>query len=446
MSIWVNSLPAGWEEARLKTRLQRNDGGAWGDDPDGVADTIVLRSTEQAVDGSWKIAEPALRKLTLSEQNSTLLEVGDLVVTKSSGSELHIGKTSLVTPDVAQLKACYSNFIQRLRVDGRTEARFVHYWMNNALCREQFAYLSNSTSGLANLNAGLIGDALLAFPSKEQQQRIANFLDEQTARIDALIAEKEALLQLLPELQSQAVDEAVLGRELPSDGRTLKGVEQLGRIPSHWKSSRLKYELEYVTSGSRGWADYYADEGALFVRIGNLTRNSVDLDFSDIQRVALPDAAEGTRARVRPGDLLISITAYLGSVAVAPSDMEEAYVSQHVALARPTGRRALPRWLGYVLLSSVGRTFFDLQAYGGTKVQLSLEDIREVPVPLPPLDDQSARVEALELRLQQLRETESHVRQHIERLREYRSSLISAAVTGQLEVGSVVCQPERLVA
>ncbi|WP_368649261.1 restriction endonuclease subunit S [Castellaniella ginsengisoli] len=434
MSIWVNNLPAGWREAPLKSRLSRNDGGVWGADPTGDGDIVVLRSTEQQVDGGWKIDNPALRQLSAREIDESLLLAGDLVVTKSSGSELHIGKTSLVSPEVARLRACYSNFMQRLRVDNQTDPHFVHYWMNSSICREQFSYLSNTTSGLANLNAGLIGAVLIAFPALEEQERIANFLDEQTARIDALIAGKEKLLLTLQQMRADAIDCTVLGRELPNNGECLSGLSMLGPIPMGWLASRLKYELDYVTSGSRGWADFYADTGALFVRIGNLTRDSLDLDFGDTQRVVLPDAAEGTRARVMPGDLLISITAYLGSVAVAPNDLEEAYVSQHVSLARPNLARSLPRWLGYVVLSSIGRTFFELQAYGGTKIQLSLEDIRELPVPLPEVSVQKERLSYLDGQLTRLAELSSLVVESRNRLQEYRSSLISAAVTGQIDI------------
>ncbi|UUZ77386.1 restriction endonuclease subunit S [Polaromonas sp. P1(28)-13] len=274
-------------------------------------------------------------------------------------------------------------------------------------------------------------------PNYAEQERIANFLDDKTARIDALIAEKELLVSVLPQLRAEAIDHAVLGSELLARGAPLKGLEVLGSIPAGWTPSRMKFEIQYVTSGSRGWADFYADEGALFVRIGNLTRDSIELDLSDIQRVALPDAAEGIRARVQPGDLLISITAYLGSIAVAPEDVDEAYVSQHVSLARPNQERALPEWLGYVVLSSVGRTFFELQAYGGTKVQLSLEDIHELPVPLPDKHIQAVRIARLKRRLSQLFQLSAHAREHISRLREYRSSLISAAVTGQMDISTL---------
>jgi type I restriction enzyme S subunit len=112
------------------------------------------------------------------------------------------------------------------------------------------------------------------------------------------------------------------------------GVEWLGEIPAHWTIMPLKRDLDFLTSGSRGWADHYADDGALFIRIGNLTRDRLTLDLDDIQRVDVPPGAEGERTQVQPGDLLFSITAYLGSVAVVPEKLETAYVSQHVALAR----------------------------------------------------------------------------------------------------------------
>ena len=120
------------------------------------------------------------------------------------------------------------------------------------------------------------------------------------------------------------------------------GVEWLGEVPDHWDLILLKRDLNFLTSGSRGWAEHYSDEGSLFIRIGNLTRESTLLDLSDIQRVIVPSGSEGERSRLRGGDLLFSITAYLGSVAVVPDDLEPAYVSQHVALARLRRRRLQP--------------------------------------------------------------------------------------------------------
>ena len=307
-------------------------------------------------------------------------------------------------------------------------------WLLHALGSRLQEWATGST--FEAVTATDVGNLPFALPSISGQTRIANFLDEKTARIDALIAEKERLADILKHLRAETIDNVVLGREIETRDKSLKGLDILGSIPSDWQASRLKYELDFVTSGSRGWADHYADEGALFIRIGNLTRDSLTLDLGDIQRVSLPSIAEGVRARVLPGDLIISITAYLGSVAVVPEGIEEAYVSQHVSLARPNCARALPKWLGYVVLSRIGKTFFDLQAYGGTKIQLSLDDVRELPVPLPAIDEQKYRVAKLENRLQEFVDLMKHVERHVILLREYRSSLISAAVTGQLNLDS----------
>jgi type I restriction enzyme S subunit len=94
---WLGEVPEHWSVEPFKHQIDRNDGGVWGDDPDGANDTIVLRSTEQTVDGHWKLDDPAPRKLSESELGSSLLAENDLLLTKSSGSSLHIGKTTLVT-------------------------------------------------------------------------------------------------------------------------------------------------------------------------------------------------------------------------------------------------------------------------------------------------------------------------------------------------------------
>jgi type I restriction enzyme, S subunit len=113
---WLGALPVNWEAKPFKALLARNDSGVWGEDTANESDVIVLRSTDQTVDGRWIIENPARRALTSRERAEARLEAGDLVVTKSSGSELHIGKTSLVDSSIAALGSCFSNFMQRLRV------------------------------------------------------------------------------------------------------------------------------------------------------------------------------------------------------------------------------------------------------------------------------------------------------------------------------------------
>ena len=129
---WLGKVPKQWDVRRTKSLLSRNDSGVWGSDfdDDGV---IVLRSTEQTVDGEWCILAPAKRRLTSSEYSACRLEEGDLLVTKSSGSPLHIGKTSVVTKDLADSDCCFSNFMQRLRATRDVMPRFLWYVLNGEL-------------------------------------------------------------------------------------------------------------------------------------------------------------------------------------------------------------------------------------------------------------------------------------------------------------------------
>ena len=137
--------------------LVANDGGTWGEDSISDNDPIVLRSTEQLVDGTWNIIDPARRNLSMREFKKTRLYVGDILVTKSSGSSNHIGKSSLVTLSVESLEVSYSNFMQRLRMSNKIFPEFATYLLNNKFVRYQMAFLSNTTTGLANLSTSIIG-------------------------------------------------------------------------------------------------------------------------------------------------------------------------------------------------------------------------------------------------------------------------------------------------
>lgn len=207
------------------------------------------------------------------------------------------------------------------------------------------------------------------------------------------------------------------------------GIEWLGEVPGHWDVIPLKRDLAFLTSGSRGWAEHYSDDGALFIRIGNLTRDSVRLDLSDIQRVEVPDGAEGERTKVVGGDVLFSITAYLGSIAVAPVGLETAYVSQHVALARLHQRRLIPAWVGYVTLSYIGETYLGTQGYGGTKVQLSLDDVANLIMTAPPLPEQIAIAAFLDRETGKIDALVTEQEALIALLKEKRQAVISHAVT-----------------
>jgi len=212
-SRWFPTVPEGWSVTTLKRVLTANDGGVWGDDPvDEEAGTVVLRSTDQTVDGEWRISEPAVRALSPSERVKATLREGDLLVTKSSGSEAHIGKTTLVTGEVAAMRPCYSNFMQRLRLNSRLLPRVIWYVMNSEAGRQQLSYASNTTTGLANLNGELLGELHVPIAPASEQRVLLDHLDEETARIRRLVGEVGTSSALLRERRSALITAAVTGQ------------------------------------------------------------------------------------------------------------------------------------------------------------------------------------------------------------------------------------------
>jgi type I restriction enzyme S subunit len=407
----------------------------WGDDPDGVNDTIVLRSTEQNVDGTWSIDAPALRKLTDSEISGSLLKAGDLLLTKSSGSELHIGKASLVNAEVAGLRACYSNFMQRLRVDARTDPRFVHYWLNNTLCREQFAYLSNSTSGLANLSAGLIKCTVLAFPSQSEQVRIANFLDDKTGRIDALIAEKERLVETLNEYEQSTITSAVT-KGLNLNAHEVHANEDwLGEIPAHWAQSRVRRVCHRVTDGAHISPDLTSPDFP-FVSTVDIAEGTIDFDGCLRASTDCYEYLVKTGCQPKDGDVLFSKDGTIGRTAVVQTGFPDFVVASSLVIVSPCLEKIVPKFLDYWFNNQLLKQYVELQLVGAALRRISVEKVGRLPVLVPPLDEQRAIVRQLDAVTSRIRSLVHHAQEHIARLREYRSSLISAAVTGQLDIGS----------
>jgi len=146
--------------------------------------------------------------------------------------------------------------------------------------------------------------------------------------------------------------------------------------------------------------------------------------------------SEGERTRVRAGDVLVSITADIGTVGIVPDGLGAAYVNQHTALIRPQSSSVEPRWLALALHSGVGQRQFAALLQGGTKLGLNLDDVRNLIVPVPPLADQRRLMRHIDDAGERLGTLSATVSSALERLREHRSALITAAVTGQIDVGA----------
>jgi type I restriction enzyme S subunit len=155
---------------------------------------------------------------------------------------------------------------------------------------------------------------------------------------------------------------------------------------------------EFVTSGSRGWAKYYAEDGASFIRVGNVRRGKIDLDLSELQHVLPPRGAEGERTSLQEQDIVVTVTADLGRVGLVPSGMGKAYVNQHVALVR-LKRPENARFIAWYLTSAPGQAQLFEGNRGMTRAGLGLDDIRDVAIPLSSLAEHERVVRTIETAL-----------------------------------------------
>lgn len=437
--VWLGEIPSHWDVKPMKWVIDRNDGGVWGNDPTGEGDTVVLRSTEQTVDGRWQLDEPALRSLTETEKAASLLATDDLLVTKSSGSALHIGKTTLVTPEVAALGCCYSNFMQRIRLKSEFDSRLAWYLMNNEIARTQFDLLSNSTTGLANLNGTMLGELVAPIPSPDEQAAIVKFLDRETAKIDALVAEQEQLITLLKEKRQAVISHAVTKGLDPSVPMKDSGVEWLGEVPAHWEVVRVKHLVKAFEQGWSPQCENFPVESASdwgVLKVGCVNGGI----FNPEENKALPsDLRPLPELGIRAGDLLISranTRELVGSVAVALADHPNLMLCDKLYRLRLDPDLCLPEFLSLFLGTERARGQIELAATGASSSMLNIAQstILEMCQALPPIAEQQELLQRIDESATQLDQLVKEAVLSIELLRERRSALISAAVTGQIDV------------
>jgi len=201
----------------------------------------------------------------------------------------------------------------------------------------------------------------------------------------------------------------------------------LGRIPVEWEVCELETVAEFVTSGSRGWARYYSAEGAMFLRIGNLTRNHINLRLNDIVLVNPPRTSEGKRTSVSTGDLLISITADLGIIGVIPEGFGEGYVNQHIALVRLVPAKVNARFMGWFLSGRGGQKQFEKLNESGAKAGLNLPTIKKLLVPVMNSTEQAGIAEILDTNTNRVND----LYLMLSKLRSLKTALMQDLLTGK---------------
>ena len=423
---WLGKIPAHWEVKPVKAALVRNESGVWGEDFDDDG-TIVLRSTEQTMQGTWRIEVPARRRLSAREATYARLREGDLLVTKSSGSAHHIGKTSIVDEAIAALNCCYSNFMQRLSVSAEHVPQFFWYFMNCPVVREQLVFLSSTTTGLGNLNGSILGAIRISMAPPDEQRAIAAFLDRETAKIDALVARKERLIELLQEKRTALITRAVTRGLDPNVPMKDSGVEWLGEVPAHWDVKQWRYCC-HVTEGQVAPDDEQFRERVL------IAPNHIESGTGRILQTesAYEQGAISGKYLVKPGDIIYSkIRPALNKVCVSAGDW---LCSADMYPISITESRLQTRFLLYFMLS---KPFVQLMVDESMRVampKVNREKLADCPLLVPDPDEQLALADFIDRETVRIDSLIAKVREAIDHLKEFRTALISAAVTGKIDV------------
>lgn len=355
---------------------------------------------------------------------ATQLEPGDLVVSRSNTRE-RVGLAGIYHGIPAPCS--YPDLLMRVRTGPQLDIEFLCHVLLSHDGRQYFQRTARGTSGsMVKIDRALLERFPLPVPPLAEQKKIAAIVSSVDDAIDATQAVIDQLAVVKKAMMAELLTRGIPGRH------TRFKMTEIGEVPDEWNVVQLSDLAEFVTSGSRGWARFYAETGALFIRITNLTRGTTRLDLASRQHVRLPvGSAEGSRTRVEPGDVLVSITADLGIVGLVPlAGFEEAYVNQHIALVRLDRSKADARYVASVLAGEVGAQQVRRLNDAGAKSGLSLPSIRRLTVPLPPPDEQAALVEPVESAEDRI-EAE---RGTLTALKRVKAALMSVLLTGEVRV------------
>ncbi|GAB1530119.1 MULTISPECIES: restriction endonuclease subunit S [Brevibacillus] len=296
----------------------------------------------------------------------------------------------------------------------------------------------------SKLNQGALRAITLFLPnSKEEQTKIAEILwtvDNAIERTKELISKQQRIKTgLMQNLLTRGIDEH--GNIRSEQTHQFKD-SALGRIPVEWEVTELGSVAELVTSGSRGWAQYYSAEGATFLRIGNLTREHINLRMDNLVYVCPPKSSEGRRTSVASGDILISITADLGIIGVIPEHFGEGYVNQHIALIRllPT-TEVNSRFVGWYLAGQGGQSQFEKLNESGAKAGLNLPTIRKLLFPLMNASEQ-VKISGI---LDSISKSISDLYSQLYKLRSLKTALMQDLLTGKRRVDTLLNDTEVMV-
>ena len=429
---WLGRVPAHWVSSRVKSSVTSSRNGDWGSEPTENPKVCVRVADFDRQSFRVRLGDPpTLRDYDSSKIAGRTLETGDLLIEKSGGGEKQpVG--AVVYTDYTAAGSMYSNFTARMTIGADYFPRFVAY-VHAALYAAGVNTRSiKQSTGIQNLDSDQYFSESWYWPALSEQQLIAAFLDRETARIDALIEKKQRLIELLKEKRQAVITQAVTKGLDPNVPMKDSGVEWLGEVPEHWTIRRLKHSIRPGTSVSYGIVQPgdHVETGVSFIQTSNISGDVIDT--SNLQKTDSSIEAAYPRSRLTGGEVILGIRATVGAAHMVPASLRGANLSRGIARIEPASY-IHPQFLVF-FLRGAAKGFWNVRSQGSTFTEVSIESVKELAIPLPSLREQRFVCDCLEKSVERLARLIAQTKRSIDLLQERRSALITAAVTGQIDV------------
>lgn len=434
---WLGEVPEHWEFAGL-TKYLESLVDYRGRTPTKVDEGILLITARNIKDG--KIAYDNSQEFIIPDEYEDVMrrgkpELGDVLFTTEAplGQVANVDQTGI---------ALAQRIIKFCGIEGILNNYFLKYWIMSKFCQFNLEQLATGSTALG-IKGSKIGQVYVCVPEYQEQLGITRFLDRETAKIDDLIAEQQKLIELLKEKRQAVISHAVTKGLNPDAKMKDSGIEWLGEVPEHWDVVSIKH-IATIRYGI-GEPPKYQPEGIPLIRATNVhagylfEENMVFVNPDDIPEKRIVWLESGDIIVVRSG-------AYTGDSAIIPEDFGKSIAGFDMVL-RCNCDRIAAKFMQYALLSKYLKDEqIDLEKIRAAQPHLNAEELGACIVLLPKITEQNDIIAFLDSEITKIDILNSEAQKAITLLQERRTALISAAVTGKIDVRGFVSESESVVA
>lgn len=439
---WLGKIPESWAFSKLKNLTSKIGSGKT---PRGGSEIycgsgiIFLRSQNVHFDGLRLDDVVYIDEIIDSEMTSTRVLPDDVLLNITGAS---IGRSSIVPKDFPQANVNQHVCIIR-PLKNQINSRFLHYELSSD-CVQALIFSNENGTSREGLTFSQISNFMIAIPNNLDEQRlISNFLDQETSKIDTLIEKKQRLIGLLEEKRSALISHAVTKGLDPDVKIKNSGIEWIGKIPEQWKIVSVRnmirsQDLE-IQDGNHGElhpkTEEYVDEGIPFIMANDIKNRSID--FHNCKKIPKKLATSLRIGFSKPDDVLLTHKGTVGEVAIVPKNIKWPFImlTPQVTYYRVRTNSLLKEFLFLFLQSKSIRHQLNLiGSHQSTRNYVGIQAQGDLSLVIPPVEEQSIIYQSLSKETEKIDTFINKISAQIEKLKEYRTALISAAVTGKIDV------------